>query len=308
MNLRGILATGLVLLWMASLTRHASGNETFENSLRMKLVRIQAGTFGMGSPPNEPGRRPDETLHRVKITRNYDLGQFEVTRGQFRTFVEATGYLTESERNKSGGYGVKLPGYILDGLDPKYSWRSTGFEQTDRHPVVNVSWNDATAFCEWLSKKKLAVYRLPTEAEWEYACRAGSTSTYPFGESREQLVRFGNVVDADAHAVFPDRIALKESDGHILTAPVGSYQANAWGLHDMQGNVWEWCSDWFAPHGAEDQVDPRGPAEPQSAGRAIKGGDWYHDWSFARPAQRFPIPPALVRRHAGFRVVRELPQ
>ena len=305
MNSLQIFCQAFVLLLMAIPAGDVSGKDITENSIGMRLVRIQAGTFVIGSPSAELGRRCDETQHTVTITRDYELGQFEVTRGQFRAFVEAIGYQSESERSQQGGYGVELPTYRLTGLDPKYSWRSTGFEQTDQHPVVNVSWNDAVAFCEWLSKKEMAVYRLPTEAEWEFACRAGTTATFPFGDDRESLVGFGNVVDADAHAAFPDRIALQASDGHILTATIGSYRANPWGLHDMHGNVWEWCGDWFAPHAAEEEVDPHGPAGPQPAGRVIKGGDWYHDWSFARPAPRYPIPPTVVRRHGGFRVVRE---
>jgi formylglycine-generating enzyme required for sulfatase activity len=282
----------------------ASAEDVEENSIGLKLVRIKAGEFQMGSPLDEPGRRDDEAQHMVKLTHDYDLGQFEVTRGQFRKFVEATSFITECERNGQGGYGVELPAYKLSGLDPKFTWRFTGFEQTDDHPVVNVSFNDAVAFCEWLSRMENAVYRLPTEAEWECACRAGTTTAFPFGDDREELIHYGNVIDADAKAVFPDRIDIKGSDGFILTAPVGSYRPNPWGLYDMHGNVWEWTSDWFAPHSGEDLVDPRGPVE-QPQGRVIKGGDWYHDWSFSRSAQRYPIPPTLVRRHAGFRVVRE---
>ncbi len=295
----------ILLIFGLCVTDDLRSAEPAENSIGMKLVRLPAGTFEMGSPDDEPGRRADETRHTVRLSRPFDMGQHEVTRGQFRAFVEAAEFRTECERTGVGGYGVELPSYRLSDRDPKYSWRFAGFEQTDAHPVVNVTWNDAVAFCDWLSKKEDAKYRLPTEAEWEYACRAGSTAVFPFGTDQEELVRYGNVVDAKAHAVYPERIHLAGDDGRLFTAPVGSYKPNAWSLYDMHGNVWEWCGDWFAPHAADPQTDPTGPNE-QPAGRVIKGGDWYHDWSFARPAQRYPIPPMLTRRHGGFRVVREV--
>jgi formylglycine-generating enzyme required for sulfatase activity len=309
-----VLAVALVVerLWSPALAQSggdaavsAARDDDDVNSIGMKLVRIPAGAFTMGSPAGEKGRRDDEMQHEVAISRDFDIGRFEVTRGQFRQFVEAAEYRTECERNGQGGYGAEPPDYKLSGRDPRYSWRFAGFEQTDDHPVINVSWNDAVAFCDWLSSRERRRYRLPTEAEWEYACRAGGAAAFPFGDDPEELRRYGNVVDADAKSVFPDRIAIRGSDGFIATAPVGAYRPNAWGLYDMHGNVWEWCADWFAAHSADAAHDPRGPSAEQPLGRVIKGGDWYHDWSFARPAQRFPMPPTVTRRHGGFRIVRE---
>ncbi len=113
--------------------------------------------------------------------------------------------------------------------------------------MVNVSWNDAVAFCKWLSKKEGNTYRLPTEAEWEYACRAGTTTRYYSGDDPETLAKVGNVADATAKAKFPDwKYTIKASDGYVFTSPVGSFQPNAFGLYDMHGNAWQWCADWYA--------------------------------------------------------------
>jgi formylglycine-generating enzyme required for sulfatase activity len=280
--------------------RAADGIET---SIGLALVRIPAGEFTMGSPVSEKGRRADEPQHKVRITRDFFLGRCEVTRGQFKQFVEATGYRTEAERGARGGYGVDSQSFKLLGPDKKFDWRVTGFEQTDEHPVVNVSWNDAVAFCRWLGETEGDVFRLPTEAEWEYACRAGKTTSFTSGDDPEQVVEYANIVDTRAHEIYPDRIAVAASDGFVFTAPVGTFRPNAWGLYDMHGNVWEWTADWYAVPEATDVVDPHGPASGRE--KVIRGGDWYHDWSFARSAQRYPIPPDLCRRHAGFRVVRE---
>jgi formylglycine-generating enzyme required for sulfatase activity len=276
-----------------------------ENSLLMKFAYISPGTFLMGSDASEEGRRPDELQREVRLTRGYYLGQFEVTRGNFEAFVRATEYKTEIESNGRGGYGVDSTTGALLGPDPRFSWRHTGFEQNDVHPVVNVTWNDAVAFCSWLSEKEDRTYRLPTEAEWEYACRGGTTTRFCNGDEARALRDVGNISDARFKKVYPDRNAIETDDGHIYTAPVGRYRPNAFGLYDMHGNVWEWTADWYTKDLLPGpQVDPVGPAD--GAERVIKGGDWYHDETFARCASRYPIPPTLSRRHAGFRILREV--
>lgn len=292
------------LFAVAALTFDVRADEVVTNRLGIQFVRIAAGEFQMGSPAGEKGRRNDEPQRLVRLTRDFFLARYEVTRGQFRQFVDATGYKTDAERGIRGGYGYDATSGRLTGPDKKYSWRETGFTQTDEHPVVNVSWNDAIAFCRWLSEQEKLVYRLPTEAEWEYACRGGTTTAYCNGNDPEQLPEMANIVDALAKEKFPDRIAIAASDGFVFTAPVGSFKPNGFGLHDMHGNVWEWTADWFGTPSFDAQTDPRGP--DQGKDKVIRGGDWYHDWSFARSAQRFPIYPSLCRRHAGFRVVREM--
>ena len=156
-------------------------------SIGMKFTLIPAGEFMMGSDDSDPGASDDEKpRHRVQITRPFYLGTTPVTVGQFRRFVEATGYRTEAERDGQGGYGWDEQAASFK-KDPKYTWRSPGFAQGDDHPVVNVSWNDAVAFCDWLGRSEGQVYRLPTEAEWEYSCRAGTSSRYWFGDDPEGL-------------------------------------------------------------------------------------------------------------------------
>src|SRR5262249_3379966 len=152
------------------------------NSIGIKLVLIPSGTCTIGSPKSEEGRQEDESpAHEVRISKSFYLGKYEVTRGQFRVFVEATGYKTEAEMDGWGAFGydekdksIRGPTYDYEkqgfkGIKTKFSWLDPGFAQTDEHPVVNVSWNDAKKFCEWLSQKEKVTYRLPTEAEWEYA-------------------------------------------------------------------------------------------------------------------------------------------
>src|SRR5262249_20854156 len=145
----------------------AKTGDTICNSLGMPMVLIPAGRFVMGSPMNEAGRDEDEAPHTGEITRAFYLGKCEVTLGQFRTFVEDSGYRTEAERDGVGGSGYSEQAGVWksEGRQPRFSWRETGFPRTDEHPVTNVSWNDAVAFCKWLSRKEGRTYRLPTEAE-----------------------------------------------------------------------------------------------------------------------------------------------
>jgi formylglycine-generating enzyme required for sulfatase activity len=301
--------------------------EEVANSLRMRLVLVPAGRFLMGSPESSarlskaypaygfesrPGYFDDERpRHPVEITRPFYLGAHEVTVGQFRQFVKASGYRTEAEKDGEGGWGVNVRTGTFEGRKPKYSWRNPGFPQTDRHPVVNVTWNDAVAFCRWLGKREGKRYRLPTEAEWEYACRAGTTTRYHSGDDPETLVKVANVADAaggkQGRRQFPnwDRLALKGSDGQVYTAPVGSYRPNAWGLFDMHGNVWEWCSDYYDEdyYGKSPVKDPEGPEEGHL--RARRGGAWHTFPLFARSSFRNYNTPVSRYLNLGFRVARD---
>ena len=146
---------------------------------------------------------PEKPQHEVRITRPFYLGVTEVTRGQFRRFVDDAGYQTEAEKDGKGGYGWNEETKKFE-QNPRYTWQNAGFEQTDEHPVVNVSWNDARAFIAWLSRKEGKTYRLPTEAEWEYACRAGTTTRYFCGDDPEGLAAVGNVADGTAKEKYPD--------------------------------------------------------------------------------------------------------
>jgi sulfatase modifying factor 1 len=248
----------------------ASGEIT--NSIGMKLVPIPAGKFQMGSPSGDDQAYDDEKpQHEVEIRNAFHLGKYEVSRGQFRRFVEDTTYKTEAEK-----------------ASEERTWRNPGyFQQTDEHPVVYVTWKDAKAFCKWLSDKEGKQYGLPTEAQWEYSCRAKTTTRFHSGDGNDSLKRVA-------------RFGLEAANG---TAPVGQYQPNAFGLHDMHGNVWEWCEDWSDEKYYQNSPaqDPQGP----SAGslRVIRGGSVNCSPCRCRAADRSRYEPAFRFYDVGFRVV-----
>jgi formylglycine-generating enzyme required for sulfatase activity len=300
------------------------------NSLGMAFVRIPAGSFAMGSAespltlmreyPQLEFQRftqlDDEApVHQVRIRRAFYLGQHEVTVGQFRRFIEASGYRPESEADGTGGYGYNpeydpattAHGDAFEGRNPRYSWRNPGFAQDENHPVVNVTWNDAQALATWLSATEGHRYRLPTEAEWEYACRAGTRTRYPHGDDPTGLTRTANTFDQQA-ARYWERWrahALPGNDGHAFTSPVGSHAPNAFGLHDMLGNAWEWAADWHDDtyYAHSPRNDPQGPAA--GTVRVRRGGSW-HTWAFyARCSYRNWNSPDTRYTLVGMRLVRE---
>jgi len=275
------------------------------NSIGMKLTLIPAGEFLMGSPDTDKDADDDEKpQHRVRITRPFYLGVHEVTRGQFRRFVDDSGYQTEAEKDGKGGLGWNEEAGNFE-QNPRYTWLNPGFEQTDLHPVVNVSWNDAVAFAEWLGRKEGKIYRLPTEAEWEYACRAGTTTRYFCGDDPEGLAEVGNILDASFREKYPDsRSTIAARDGFVYTAPVGRYRPNAWGLHDMHGNVCEWCWDWYGKdfYKASRVDDPAGPLE--AALRVGRGGCWTSIPRLCGSAYRIRDPPINRYSSLGFRLAR----
>lgn len=280
--------------------------DTFEvDSLKMTFAYVPAGTFMMGSPENERNRdRTDESQVPVKITEPFYLGTHEVTVGQFRQFVEATGYVTaaESGRGLYLGKGAR----IFVGTEWKWvlaaNWREPGFRQTDDQPVTCVNYYDAEAFVNWLNDEAGVTdreYRLPTEAQWEYACRAGTTTAYWFGPDDKELAQVANVADATAKSWFADRKAIASDDGHIYTSPVGSYRANQWGLYDMQGNVIEWCQDWYCHRlpGGRDPV-----ISDARAYRVIRGSHWRSRAASCRSAARYKWTSSNRSCLVGFRV------
>lgn len=291
--------------------------------VKMVLVLIPAGDFKMGSGESAEATatffnktygdyllkadffKDEHPQHRVRITKPFYLGTYHVTRGQFRQFVADSGYKTDAEKGDTkGAFGWDPDKKAFD-FNAKYSWRNAGFEQTDEHPVVNVSWNDAVAFCKWLSGKQGKTYRLPTEAEWEYAGRAGTTTRYYSGDDPETLAGVGNVADATAKAKFPDwRYTMKASDGYVFTSAVGSFKPNAFGLYDMHGNAWQWCADWYGAeyYAASPADDPTGP--DTGDGRVLRGGSWDGGPGGTRSADRVRSAPDGRGGITGFRVAR----
>ena len=254
-------------------------------------------------------------VHRVRITKDFFMGRTEVTVGQFRQFLAASHYVPESIADGTGGYGYN-PKYVpirgargeqFEGRDPRYSWSNPGFAQTDAHPVVNVTWNDAQAMASWLSKTEGRRYRLPTEAEWEYAARAGTRSRYQNGDDPEGLTEVANVFDAAARPLWPAFAAqaLKSDDGYAFTAPVASFAPNAFGLYDMHGNAWEWTSDLHDEHYyAQSPVDdPQGPSVGSVYVR--RGGSW-HSWPlYVRSSYRNWNSPETRYTLVGIRLLME---
>ncbi|WP_341678421.1 formylglycine-generating enzyme family protein [Niveibacterium sp. SC-1] len=310
----------------------ADAPDEIRNSLDMRFVRIPAGDFLMGSDETPealalayPGyarerftKLDDEApVHRVRITHDFYLGATEVTVGQFRRFIEASGYVPESIADGTGGYGYNrdydpattVRGDAFEGRNPRYSWKNPGFPQDDTHPVVNVTWNDAQAMARWLSEKEGRHYRLPREAEWEYACRAGSRARYYNGDDPQQLVGIANTFDADTVVNWPrwQAFALAGHDGYAFTAPVAHFAPNAFGLYDMLGNAWEWMADWHDDHYyAHSPVeDPTGP--PKGEVRVRRGGSW-HTWAlYARCSFRNWNTPQTRYTLVGLRLLLEAP-
>jgi formylglycine-generating enzyme required for sulfatase activity len=280
------------------------------NSIGMKFVRIPAGQFVMGSPRNERGRFPNEHMHPVRITRPFLMGIHEVTVGQFREFVDTTGHNSDAEKDEQGGQGIDPSKQLI--YATRFDWRSPGYEQTESHPVVNVTWRDATAFVQWLSLKESVAYRLPTEAEWEYACRAGMQTAFQSGPSAPSLTRVANVGDLtlrDARMAFRklhDKDFIQSRDHCLFPAEVGNFEPNSFGLFDMIGNVCEWCSDWHQDgfYQVSPVNDPQGPTDGKM--RVFRGGSWTAIARFCRSSNRARYEPAFRANYIGFRIVREV--
>ena len=314
-----VLVLLVVLLGRGSVWADDSlpGKGTFTNTIGMSLKLIPAGEFQMGSSAADvekavrlvPGFSKafadnEQPQHRVQITQAFYMGQHEVTIGQFRKFVTAESYKSEAESDGQGGSGFDESKDTYTN-DPKYTWRTAGFTQTDEHPVVNVSWNDAQKFCGWLSRTDRRTYRLPTEAEWEYAARGGTTTLYPSGDDPESIVKIGNIFDATAKAKFDFEGSLKASDGYVFTAPVGRFAANGFGLYDVTGNVWEWCEDVYDTKSYASRsgltIDPKVVTGSES--RVLRGGSWGLNPRVARLAVRVSFTPGDRNFYFGFRVV-----
>jgi formylglycine-generating enzyme required for sulfatase activity len=261
-----------------------------------EMVVVPAGSFMMGSPETEPDHRDNESpQHRVRIARAFAVGRDAVTRGQFTDFVNATGHQSSGafkwiDKSTRGDFKY----------DPKASWREPGFPQDDSHPVACVDWDDASAYVSWLAAATGKPYRLLAEAEWEYAARAGTTTTFWWGSSitPEQANYDGNFVYG------PHGVTGEFRNG---TVPVGSFAANPWGLYNVHGNVWEWCEDVW--HGDYVDAPKDGSAWLQggdSGRRVARGGSWYIVPRNLRAAQRLRLNSGFRFFDLGFRLARTL--
>ena len=226
--------------------------KSFTNSLGMKFVWIPAGSFMMGSPKEEKERRDNEAQHKVTLTRGFYMSIHPVTQEQWEAVM---------------------------GTEPSH------FSGDKNLPVESVSWIDCQEFIMKLCEKDMKPYRLPTEAEWEYSCRSGTTTTFHFGET----------ISTDQA-----NFSGKEGERRRKTTSVASFPANAWGLHDMHGNVWQWCQDQYDEYPQKDVVDPQGPDKKEN--RVLRGGSWNHAPDYCRSASRLWGLPSHRSKYFGFRL------
>ena len=272
-----------------------------------EMVVIPAGQFVMGAAPGEEERAnlPDEFRNRSQPQRRvsvkrFSAGRFEITRGQYRVFAEATG------RTGEGCFVWRGAAFEMD---PAKSWRDPGFAQDDAHPVTCVSWEDASAYVMWLSRQTGRKYRLLTEAEWEYAARAGTTTTRYWGDDADLSCDYANGADRSTAARVPGTETWHVAhcdDRYAYTAPVGSYRPNAFGLYDVLGNVEEWTQDCWNGDYRGAPADGSAVVAGDCSLRAVRGGAW-DDVPVGVPAAYRVGSPATIRVYRrGFRVAAEM--
>lgn len=268
-----------------------------------EMVRVPGGDFLMGVTPDEEvneGLGPEfrhrsEPQRRVTV-RAFYAGKYEVTRAQYAAFAAQTG------RPSDGCFFWNGADWEMDRAR---DWRDPGYPQGDRHPVACVSWEDATAYAAWLARTTGKPYRLLTEAEWEYAARAGTTTSRYWGDDPHQACAHANTGDARALFVVPHAINWPISncdDGHAHTAPVGAFRPNAYGLHDMLGNVWEWTQDCWNTHYRGAPVDGSAWSAGDCTMRVVRGGSWDDGPPGVRAAYRVGSPVVVRVYGRGFRV------
>jgi len=283
-------------------------------NLAPTMVLIPPGQFLMGSPDTEKDRDSDEgPQHWVTIPKPFAISRCEITLGQFRQFVEERSqtdhkpYQTVAEQ--TGGcnvYDLKTQRW---NQDKNAHWANPGFPQTDKHPVVCIAWQDAKDYADWLSRRTGASYRLPTEAEWEYAARGGTLTSRYWGDDPkkpELACGFANLGDAELSKLDHDPRNAQCSDGFMYTAPVASFRPNHFGLYDMVGNAWEWVEDCWHGNYQGAPADGSAWAGDKDCDRGVRGGSWGLNPQLLRSALRNGDGPGGAYDLLGFRLARAL--
>ena len=279
-------AVGIGGVGVARRAEAAEGDvpEPIVNSLGMQLVHVPPGSLRMGSEDNDD----EKPVHDVTISQPLWFAVCETSNANYRAFVEAT--------------GRPEPGIAVEAKKKVKPWQNRMYN-ADEQPVVCVTWDDAVAFCEWLSEKEGLRYRLPTEAEWEHACRAGTETKFYWGDepAGKEQAYFAQAWPEETKGADDWQ---ETSWGLHTVLPVESEERNPHGLCHIAGNVWEWTADWHGPYPAEARTDPTGPAEGTK--RVTRGGSYFHKSRVATASVRRPMPPGSCCRNRGFRVVREV--
>jgi len=269
------------------------------------FVRINSGTFTMGSPANETGHYYDEGPQRQVTVSSFFMGKYEVTQKEWFDVMGTTIRQQQAASGPTGlaGEGNNYPMYYVSWFEVvEYCNRRS--QRENLTPVYTISGTGDNRTVTW--NRNANGYRLPTEAEWEYACRAGTVTSYWSGNNETTLAGKANAADLTLKDMAGEQLTswINIRDGYALTSPVGSFQANAWGLFDMHGNVWEWCWDWYGNYPSGAQTDPVGASSGSL--RVLRGGGWYFPALHARSASRFFGSPIYRSRNFGFRVVRPI--
>ncbi|MEM7697639.1 MAG: SUMF1/EgtB/PvdO family nonheme iron enzyme [Verrucomicrobiota bacterium] len=324
------------------------------SALSGEFVRIEAGHFVRGNMTDRLERdfpkaihaqyygASEKPWHPVILTRPFEISTTEVSVKEWRGFIRSTDYTPESVASGRGMRGWSPSQYgegeqddwprdpVFDFVvDPKFTWEQPGFEQGGDHPVVGITWNDAVAYCQWMSERTGREHRLPTEAEWEYVAKAGlAFQHFHWGNAiRGRINELANIANVEMERHRPGtamrkwlvNVETESGDGHIFTAPVGSFPPNPWGIHDLNGNVFEWCQDYFHERAYEKwepkqgpnpvAIDPANHSEKNtetSEMRVIRGGSFYTGPLAARSSARGYFDAGDAAAYIGFRVVREV--